>query len=910
MTELKNKYISLALGIALLLATNAALAIERDRLVFGGNANYPPYTYLEQGEPKGIVVDIVRAAEKRLGETIDIRLLEWKDVQAQILEERIDFIGPMAVTDARLKLFDFTGPVLDLQTAIFLRTGHLGIDKLTDLHGLRVGVAAGGLAALTVQAEPKIRMVELKDDIRSGFQMLREGRLDAIVADRWVTNFLLAQQHITDIHEVGQSVASRPASFAVRKGDAVMLARLGTIIAAMQKDGTLTRIYEKWQPKEVVVRTREQASREAYLLTIGFLVFLLAAGTVWVVLTRREISRRRATEAMLLRSETKYRTLHDATSDIIMLRNDQGLLVDCNPAALTFYGCQSKDELFGKHPADFSPPTQPCGTDSRALVNQFYAIAKEKGSVRFEWMLKRFKTGEIVPVEVLLNAFTLDGKLMFQTIIRDISDRKQIEQELQAYRTQLEQKVEQRTAELMLARDAAETANRAKSVFLSNMSHELRTPLNAVLGFSRLLERDECMCVESKRQLAIINRSGEHLLSLINDILEISRIEAGRVVIQQESFDLIDLLGSVEEMIRVRAEASGLAFLIEHAASLPHHVEGDRSHLKQVLINLLGNAVKYTPRGQVRLSVSCRNEEIRFEIADTGCGISAEEQSQLFQAFYQTDGAIAQGEGTGLGLAISMQYTRLMGGHLEVQSQPGQGSTFTLTLPLLETQTEAAPEACTLAVVGLEAGQEGLRILVVDDNEDSRELLRLLLEAIGFEVRTASDGQQAVEEFQRWQPCLIWMDIRMPVMDGYAATRMIRSLSGGDQVKIVALTASVFEEDRTDILAAGCDAMAIKPVEEYRLFATMGELLGLRYRYAEAMSPAITLPAAKIDLSALPAMQVAELGRAAEMLDMDAVRRIVAQITLQNEDAGKRLEALASGFRFDLIAELCEKAGA
>ncbi len=460
---------------------------------------------------------------------------------------------------------------------------------------------------------------------------------------------------------------------------------------------------------------------------------------------------------------------------------------------------------------------------------------------------------------------------------------------------------------LLEGRRTAEAANRAKSIFLANMSHELRTPLNAILGFARLLERDTGMAEESRRKIAIINRSGQHLLALINDVLEISRIEADRVIIGHQPFDLIDLLTSIEEMIKGRAEEKGLSFLIERSDDLPMYVEGDAQHLKQVLINLLGNAVKYTEQGHVQLKISRVTGEIQFDIADTGCGISVEEQNHLFQAFYQTEGAITQGEGTGLGLAISLHYTRLMGGHLEVQSDTGQGSIFTLRLPLPETQTKAVQISSTQAILGLEEGQEGLRILVVDDKQDNRELLRLLLEATGFEVRTADNGEQAIRTFQRWQPCFIWMDVRMPEMDGYEATRQIRALPGGAQVKIVALTASVFEEDRAATMAAGCDGMVAKPIDEDRLFGLMEQLLGLRYRYAQAGNRH-TAPNDESDFSLVSSDLLQQLKMAADALNVEQLQQLVQQHRLTYPDIAIALERMMQEFRFDRIAELCTAA--
>jgi CheY-like chemotaxis protein len=452
------------------------------------------------------------------------------------------------------------------------------------------------------------------------------------------------------------------------------------------------------------------------------------------------------------------------------------------------------------------------------------------------------------------------------------------------------------------------------------MSHELRTPLNAILGFSQLMSRSRSLPSEHQDNLGIITRSGEHLLTLINQVLDLSKIEAGRTTLNETSFDLHRLLDDLEDMFQLKAEDKGLQLLFERTPDVPQYVRTDEVKLRQVLINLLNNAIKFTSEGGVSVRVrsiignreDSSNYQLQFEVEDSGAGIAPQELDSLFEAFMQTRTGQQSSEGTGLGLPIARSFVQLMGGEMTVSSQVGHGSLFKFDIQVSIAETaQSNSQQPTRRVIGLEPNQPTYRILIVDDRWDNRQLLIRLLSRVGFELLEATNGQQAIEIWENCSPHIILMDMRMPVMDGYEATKRIKATTKGQATAIVAVTASSFEEQRAVILSTGCDDFIRKPFREADIFDTLRKHLGVSFVYDEpAASPtstqndtnAITPDA----IAALPTDLVANLHQATIDGDKDLMLTLIDQIREQNKPLANALAALVNNFRYKQLLNLTQ----
>jgi PAS domain S-box-containing protein len=568
--------------------------------------------------------------------------------------------------------------------------------------------------------------------------------------------------------------------------------------------------------------SRVDIGTSALLLNVS-----LEATVLWV--TAFLVLRYRASSRSLDDREQRLRALVATAVDGVMIIDAAGTVQEYNPACARLFG-YGADEVVGNNVKMLMPP--PYREEHDEYLGRYRATGVKRIIGIGREVEGRRKDGTTFPMELSVGEARPGGKQVFVGIVRDITARKAAEQSLR------------------LAKEQAEGASRAKSLFLANMSHEIRTPMNAVLGYTQIIEGDAELPQKYRRPLKAIRVAGNHLISLIDDILDLSKIEAGAMELNLRDFDLGDLTQDISEMFRMRCEQKGLAWRTQVRIG-ERAVRGDDRKLRQVLINLLGNAVKFTDQGQISLAVEQDGRRYAFSVADTGPGITAAARERIFEPFHQAEEGGIKG-GTGLGLAITKRQIELMGGTLALDSTLGEGSRFCFALELapaegaLTSTGEKAHRALPLA------HHQRVRALVVDDVEDNREVLSGLLERVGVEVVTANDGAQALERIAEQRPDIVFMDVRMPVMDGLTAVRHLRERWPGEPIVCVAITASGLLRQRSVYLDAKFDDFIGKPF----LFETVWDCMVRHLHLDPDQAPAEEAPS----------------GAAAQTTDMAAVR--------------------------------------
>ena len=542
------------------------------------------------------------------------------------------------------------------------------------------------------------------------------------------------------------------------------------------------------------------------------------------ILLARDITERKQAEDELRESEALFRAVSESAHDAIVTADSGSMIIKWNNGAERIFG-YTADEVIGR-PLTILMPER-----FRDLHLKGIARVSAGGESRVMGkpveLLGMRKDGSVFPLELSLARWQVPQGNFFTGVLRDITERKKVERQLEDYHTSLEAKIQERTHDLEQARDSADDANRAKSAFLANMSHEIRTPMNGIIGMANILRREGVTSKQAQR-LDTIDASAQHLLSVINDVLDISKIEAGKFTLEEAPVVISSLMANVNSVLSERVKAKGLHLLIE-TEHLPHNLVGDPTRLQQALLNYATNAVKFTEQGTVTLRALKQEETadsvtVRFEVTDTGIGIEPEVMSRLFSAFEQADNSMNRKYGgTGLGLAITRRLAELMGGEAGAESAPGVGSTFWFTVKLTKSgEAAAAPIATTVdAEAEIRRRYAGQRILVVDDEPINREVTVIQLEAVDLVADTAEDGAEAIALARRNSYAAIFMDMQMPKLNGVEATREIRQLPGYRHTPIIAMTANAFAEDKAKCLEAGMNDFLIKPFDPDQLFVIL-----------------------------------------------------------------------------------------
>jgi PAS domain S-box-containing protein len=613
----------------------------------------------------------------------------------------------------------------------------------------------------------------------------------------------------------------------------------------------------------------------------------LALGALW--LAAATLGRSRA--ATILGDRAAHlRALIDTTADGVILIDNVGTVQEFNAACEHLFGYRA-DEVIGCNVNMLMPP--PYHEEHDGYLRHYRETGERRIIGTGRVVEGRRKDGSVFPLQLWVGE-TKEGKeRVFVGTIRDLTEK-----ELTAHA-------------LRQAKEQAEAANRAKSLFLANMTHELRTPMNAVLGYAQIMCNDPTISKSHRQAVQAVMHAGNHLMELINDILDLSKIEAGAMEVRATDFSLWDLTDGLADIFHVRCEEKGIRWRVENMVDEHVLVHGDHGKLRQVLINFLGNAVKFTDRGEVVLRVAREGDEYRFEVEDTGPGVTPEAKEQIFEPFHQAEEGRSKG-GTGLGLAIARRQIELMGGAMGLDSRVAEGSRFffTLTLPPAEGDGVKCAQR-DVRVVGL-APECRVEALVVDDVKDNRDILLNMLTTIGVTVRTAGDGDEALARIRERRPDVVFMDIRMPGMDGVDALAELRRAPETREVVCVAVTALGMLHQSEHYLAAGFDDIVSKPFHFERIYECLRTHLGTRFVY-EAVDPAAhDARQAPIDVAAIALTdgmceRLSEAARVNDFTEIDTLLDEVAAGGSDSRDLARHLRGLLRRYDSAGILAILEK---
>ncbi len=748
---------------------------------------WPPIEFVDhKGHYQGLSSDFIKRFSQALGvNTVVDTKLSWAQVIEQVKNKQLDILPAVVKTPNREQFLTFTQPYLNFSIVIFVNDQNLHTTTLQDLHGKRVGIEKSYVTQEYLQRDhPEIELVFVKNN-KTGLELVAQGKIDAYIGNLTSSSYLISKYGIANVKVGGVTPYASELRMGVRKDWPELRDILNSFLNAMTEE-EIAQIRHQWLTVKYDVEVDYSTIRN----TIIIAAILVMASFLWIFYTRQK-------NARLKQSEEQLNRIINAIPLAIMLTDDDGIIVRANPYVSAMV--HSQDSVAGRNVADFF--------DDRKQQNMvFHKLQKEGGINNFQ---VHFRTDTNEVMTGLLSAIIINmgSKKYNLGIFVDLTERIKIEDQLKQ------------------AKEASEQASRFKTSFLANMSHEIRTPMNAIIGMTHLALMTEL----TDKQLDYINKidvSAHNLLAIINDILDISKIEAGKLTIEKTTFNLDELLQHLSDLLALKAAEKNLRIIFQKDPQIPAELMGDPLRLGQILLNLVQNAIKFTQQGQVRVKVelihqSSHHVQLHFSVADTGIGIDKEKISQLFNPFVQADSSISREYGgTGLGLSISQQLVFLMGGELSAESLPGKGSTFAFKLEFekqqtvgsnnyaLETKSYSSINAQKLPVQRLKG-----KVLLVEDNKINQQVARELLESFGLLVVIADNGQEAVVQVQQTNFDLILMDIQMPVMDGIKATQILRKDEHFKLIPIIAMTAHAMDGDKEACLKAGMNDYLSKPID-------------------------------------------------------------------------------------------------
>ena len=793
-----------------------------------------PYDYWEEGKHQGMFKDYLNLLEQKLGivfEAIPTAIADapergWQKALEFAKERRCDFISGAVRLPERESYLSFTTPYLDMTQVLIAKPNQpfvSGIDRLQDKS---IGVLFGSATQTLLKRDfPMMHVVPLEtNDIA---ERLDRGEIYAFITPlEHATHWLKERVHNYKI--IGKLDETYPISIAVRNDWPTLLSIMNKAVAALTF-AEHNEIQRKWRTYTL----QETPDYDLLLKVAGVALLIILIVLYW----NRKLT---LTQAALRESERFSRATLDALSAHLCVLDENSQILTVNRAWHDFAianlatpGCYAEGSYYlavcDAAKGEYCEEASPFATGLRAVLQ------REQASFTLEYPCPCPSPTEARWFVVRVTRFPDDeGPLRVVVAHEDITARKLAE------------------LALVQAREAAEAANRAKSAFLANMSHELRTPLNAVLGFAQILANDAALTAKQRDQAQSIRRGGEYLLTLINDILDLAKIEAGRFELMPAAWDTQSFFQEIEHMLRIRADQKELVFHHVSLGELPHILHCDDKRLRQILINLLGNAIKFTERGTVTLRSAYADGHLQLLIEDSGIGIAPADLAKIFDPFQQTGDDRYKIQGTGLGLAISRRLVEAMEGRLTVSSRLGEGSVFRVEIPATpvlmssESQTVSPMNVTGYRRRPLESAPNSetdpLRILITDDMADNRAVLRGLLEPLGFSVAEASSGEDCLQQAANWRPDLILMDLRMPGIDGLETTRRLRASPECQHTPVIAISAATFIEDREASQAAGCNAHLSKPIQSDLLLEALTTYLPLQWEYAASASSAALSP--------------------------------------------------------------------